>query len=81
MSEDLFMARLSSVHTDSEWPRPNTHHHVWVMKYLAVAMCIALIISILIGIYLAWQTMKNKWRVVAALVLGVVVPVGILYFF
>lgn len=73
--------RLSTVHTDSNFPRPGVHHHAeWIMKTLVVSMCIALIISILLGLFMAWQAMKNKWRVVLAFALGILVPVLALYF-
>jgi len=74
------MKSFSSVHTDDSYPRPNAHHHEWVMKTLVVSMCVALILSILLGLVLAWQTTKGKWRVVLVLGLGILVPALVLYF-
>ncbi len=76
-----FMGKLSSVHTEGTWPEPNAHHHAWVMKYFAVAMCIALIVSIVLGLCMAWQAIKSKWRVATVFALGILTPVLVLYFF
>jgi len=73
--------RFSSVHTDDIWQRAGVHqHHEWVMKSLVISMCVALILSLLLGLALAWQTMKHKWVVALALALGILVPVTVLYF-
>jgi ABC-type phosphate/phosphonate transport system permease subunit len=74
------MKKLSTVHTDSKFPMPNVHHSPWLMKDMVVAMCIALIISIALGLFLSWKMMKSKWVPVAAFVLGILVPVAVLYF-
>lgn len=73
--------KFSSVHTDDTWPRANAHHHPWIMKIFVVAMCVALILSIILGLFLAWQAMKSKWRVVLAFALGILAPALILYFY
>ena len=72
--------KFSNVHTDDNWPRAGVHHHEWMMKTLVVSMCIALILSILLGLILAWQTTRGKWRVALSFVLGILVPVVVLYF-
>jgi len=73
--------KLSNVHTDQSFPRANVHNQsTWMMKILVVAMCLSLILSITIGLLLAWQTMKRKWLVALAFVLGILVPVLALYF-
>lgn len=74
------MKKFSSVHTDSNFPIANHHHSAWLMKMLVVAMSIALILSILLGLGLAWQAMKSKWRVVLAFALGILVPAVLLFF-
>jgi len=71
--------KFSNVHTDSSWPRAG-HHSTLGMKILVVSMCVALILSIALGLCLAWQSMKSKWRVVLAFLLGILVPVVALYF-
>jgi 4-amino-4-deoxy-L-arabinose transferase-like glycosyltransferase len=71
--------KFSEVHTDDQWPRAGVHHYVWLMKWLVVSMCVALIISILLGIFIAWQTAPGKWRVIVAFALGILVPALIIY--
>ncbi len=73
------MKKFSHVHTDDEWLRAGTHHYVWMVKWLVVAMCTALILSILLGLLLSWQTTKGKWRVILAFALGILVPALLLY--
>ena len=71
--------KFSNVHTDSEWPRAGAHHYGWMMKYFVVAMCVALMFSILLGLFLSWQTTKSKWRVILALFLGILIPAVLAY--
>jgi hypothetical protein len=68
------MKKFSNVHTDSQWPRAGSHNHVWMMKWFVVSLCVALMFSILLGLFLSWQTTKPKWRVVLAFFLGIVIP-------
>jgi hypothetical protein len=74
------LGKLSSVHTDDEFLRPGVTHpsHV-AFQTLVVAMCIALIVSIALGLILAWQ-LKKKRLVLATFLLGIVVPALLLYF-
>jgi len=44
-------------------------------KYLVYAMAIGLATTIMIGVYLAFRSVRNKWVVVASLALGILVPV------
>lgn len=71
--------KFSEVHTDSHFPKAGGHPHEWVMKTLVVAMCVALVLSIALGLGLAWQTMKNKWSVGLAFTLGILIPALVLY--
>ena len=73
------MQKFSSIHTDSQYPRAGVHHGEWMMKILVVVMCMALILSILLGLILAWKMIKSKWQVVLAFTLGIAVPVLVLY--
>lgn len=73
------MKKFSEVHTDDHWPRAGKHHYEFLMKWLVVGMSVALIVSIILGLVLAWQTTKPKWKVVLAVVLGIAVPAAVLY--
>ncbi|MDB6034348.1 MAG: hypothetical protein JWM16_4686, partial [Verrucomicrobiales bacterium] len=48
-------------------------------KVLVVLMSIALILSVLSGLYLAFRTLRQKWIVWTSLTLGLAVPVLILW--
>lgn len=74
------MGKLSTVHTDDHFPKPGAggQSHL-AFKVLVVAMCIALLVSIAIGLVLAFQG-KRKVPMIAALILGIVVPSLLLYF-
>lgn len=50
-------------------------HRAWLMKVLVVAMCLALIVSIALGLVLAFTVVKNRIPVWIALILGVATPV------
>ena len=69
------MQNLSNVHTDDYYPHLGANHssHVF-FKILVVAMCLALITTICLGLVLAWQT-RRKGSVVIAFVLGIVLPI------
>jgi hypothetical protein len=71
------MRKISEVHTDDTLPH---HHSSMGFKILVVVMCVALIVSICLGLALAWQAMKNKVFVLGAFILGILVPVLMLYF-
>jgi hypothetical protein len=72
------MKQLSNVHTDDKWPRAGVHHAEH-MKYLVVAMSVSLILTILLGLFMAWKTLKSKWLVALAFVLGILIPAVVLY--
>ncbi len=72
------MQKLSTVHTDDHLARAG-HHSTLGFQILVVAMCIALIISILLGLALAWNSMKRKTVVVLAFILGIMIPALVLY--
>jgi cyanate permease len=72
--------KLSNVHTDGFFPRANDpHYSVWIMKSLVVTMCVALILLTLLGLLLAWKSMKSKWIVLLAFSLGILFPALVLY--
>jgi ABC-type phosphate/phosphonate transport system permease subunit len=72
--------KFSTVHTDSYFPHPGAAHQSHALvKILVVSMCLALIISIVLGLCLAWQTIKSKWPVVLAFGLGILVPAILLF--
>ena len=72
--------KLSTVHTDGYFPRAGVDHpSVWVMKSLVVAMCVSFIFLTLLGLLLAWQTTRGKWKIALVFLLGILLPALALY--
>jgi hypothetical protein len=73
------MGRLSNIHTDDSLPGPGADRHSHLgFKILIVAMCVALIASIALGLVLAWQY-RRRGLVLAAFAAGIVVPALLLW--
>ena len=74
-----FLEDLSTVHTDGYFPRAGAADpSSIVFKVLVAVMGLALLVTILLGLYLSWKQAKRSWAMVA-LALGVAVPVVILW--
>jgi hypothetical protein len=73
------LQHLSSVHTDDYFPpeRPRHSHHGF--KVLVVTMCLGLIATILLGLFLALKMMRRPWLVLATFLLGILVPAVLLW--
>jgi hypothetical protein len=73
-------ARLTSVHVDQIYPADSASAYSPVLfRGLVVAMAIALIITLALGIVLAVRFSPKKWAVWFSLASGVVVPVLFLW--
>ena len=73
--------KLTSVHRSQIFPAETGGvYSPQLFQYLVVGMCIALIFTILLGIFLAFKTNKRKWPVYLSLALGIVVPILLLWF-
>ncbi len=76
-----WIQRLRSVHVDQVYPTDNAKDFSPVLfKYLVALMSICLLITILLGMVLAFKSMKAKWQVWLCLLLGIAVPVITLWF-
>ena len=74
-----FMNKLSDIHIAQYYPIAGSHHFsTWMFKTLVVAMCIGLILSLVLGITLAFTMVRNRIPVWIALTLGIAVPVLLL---
>ena len=77
---DSLPDKLASIHINQTFPAQSAgaYSTQW-FEYLVVGMSIALILTILLGIFLAFKTNKRKWPVCFSLALGVLVPVILLW--
>ncbi|EEF62652.1 hypothetical protein [Pedosphaera parvula] len=79
---ETLLQKLRTVHVDQIYPsehevkRPSSRTSFQV---LVVTMAIALVVTVLLGIVLAFRSIRNPWPVCAALVLGLLVPVLLLW--
>jgi len=77
---DTWVAKITSVHKDQIWPTESAmSYSTQAFKVLVVLMSIALILSVLTGIYLAFRTLRRKWMLWGSLLLGLAMPVLILW--
>jgi len=69
------------IHTDDIYPTHdrNTRVSPRVFQYLVVAMAIGLTTTIILGIMLAFRSVRNRWMIALWLVLGIGVPAGMLW--
>ncbi len=78
-AEDL-VSRFRSVHVDQIYPSKTAEKYSpKLFKALVVVMSISLIITIALGIYLAFTVGRPKWAVWLSLTLGVLLPVLFLW--
>jgi hypothetical protein len=66
---------------DQVYPKPNVpgEYSTALFKIFVVAMSICLLITIALGIYLAFRTHRRAWPVSLALLFGVLLPVLFLW--
>jgi cyanate permease len=74
------VSRLTSIHVDSVYPDPKVEaYDPRLFQWLVIAMSICLIVTIALGIYLAFTVGRPKWAVWLSLGLGVLLPVALLW--
>jgi hypothetical protein len=77
---NTIMGKFSNIHTDDYFERTGVHHASERFKILVACMAVSLIVTILLGLTLAFQGRKKLGWLVLAFVLGILVPALILYF-
>lgn len=80
---ETFLQKIRTVHVDQVYPGENEFDKPSSPKpfqRLVVIMCIAATLTVLLGVFLAFKTMRNPWPVWVSLGLGVVVPILVLWF-
>lgn len=75
-----WIEKLSTIHVDQYYPVTGVRHYTTdLFKYLVIAMSIGLIITILLGLVMAWRFTKNKKKVMLTFLAGILVPVVLLW--
>ena len=78
---DTAMGKFSNIHTDDYWEKAGTHPHASMhFKILVATMAAALILTILMGLMIAFQNSKKAGWAALAFGLGILVPAVVLYF-
>jgi hypothetical protein len=77
---DDWPGRLRSVHVDQIYPTESANaYSPWLFRALVVKMAIALIVTIVLGVILAFRSIRQRWMVWLSLGLGLLVPVLFLW--
>jgi len=77
--EDL-VSKLTSIHVDQIYPAKSAESfNPKAFQILIVVMSISLIITIALGIYLAFTVGRPRWAVWLSLALGVLLPILLLW--
>jgi hypothetical protein len=73
---DDWIGRLDRVHVEQYYPtRSAEGYSTKLFRGLVVAMSVALMATVILGVVLAFQVLKARWAVWLALVLGFAVPI------
>lgn len=75
---ETLVQKLRTVHVDQIYPSEE-ESSAKAFKALTVIMCIAATITIVLGVVLAFKTLKNQWPVWVSLVLGILLPILMLW--
>ncbi len=72
--------KMTSIHVDQIYPSETADQYSpELFQWLVIAMSIAMIITILLGIFLAFKMLRTKWTVAFVLLIGLLVPVVLLW--
>ncbi|SDU28222.1 hypothetical protein SAMN05444156_3045 [Verrucomicrobium sp. GAS474] len=75
-----WIEKLSTIHIDQYYPLSGPHTYAThAFKWLVVAMSIGLLLSLLLGLILAFKGSPRKKSVIAALLAGILVPIVLLW--
>ena len=79
--QDTLVSKLTSVHVDQIYPSETGtgEYHTTLFKALIITMSIALLVTILLGMILAFRSTKRVWLVALSFALGIIVPVAFLW--
>ena len=77
---ETFVERLRSVHVDHIYPTDSAmSYSPWLFKWLVVFMAVALSATVILGIILAFRSIRQRWLVWLSLGLGIAFPMLLLW--
>lgn len=77
---EAVLDRMRSVHADSLLPNPRAQSYsTKPFRYLVAVMAAALILTVILGVVLAFRFHRTKWQVWLSLLLGLLLPVFLLF--
>jgi hypothetical protein len=77
---EAFFDRMRAVHADSVLPSAAAQSYsTRAFRYMVAVMAFALLLTTLLGILLAFRFSRRKWPIWVCLVLGVALPVILLW--
>jgi len=79
---ETFLQRIRTVHVDQVYPTDNEIDRPsspTLFKRLTVLMSLAATITILLGVFLAFKTLRQPWPVWLSLGLGMAIPIAALW--
>jgi len=77
---ETWIDRITSVHKDQVFPTESAiGYNTTLFKWFVVAMSIALIATVILGIVLAFKTLQLRWPVYVSLALGIGLPILLLW--
>ena len=79
--QDTFVSKLTSVHVDQIYPSETGtgEYHTTLFKVLVITMSIALLVTIILGMILAFRSTKRVWLVALSFALGIIIPIAFLW--
>jgi hypothetical protein len=75
---ESLVQKLQTVHVDQIYPTSREVEHPAspkLFKTLVVVMSVAMVITVALGVYLAFKSLRPRWPVWLSLALGISVPV------
>ena len=79
--QDNLVSKLTSIHVDQIYPTESGtgEYTTTLFKILVVTMSISLLVTIILGMILAFRSTKRSWLVGLWFLIGLIVPVAFLW--
>ena len=79
--QDTWVSKLTSVHVDQIYPSETGtgEYNTMLFKVLVISMSVALLVTIILGMILAFRSTKRPWLVGICFAVGVAVPIAFLW--